>query len=66
MFLMYSAILNFKNLKPFGLGFWLRPDKSGFPISPHLPASGIFELRQMPFRIGDYSETTSFLYLRQT
>jgi hypothetical protein len=26
---------------------------------PHLPASGIFELRQMPSRIADYSGTAS-------
>ena len=31
---------------------------SGLPISPHLR-------RQMPSRIGDYSEKTSSLYLRQ-
>jgi hypothetical protein len=52
MFLWYSDILNFKKLEPFGLRFQLRPNKTGFPMSPHL-------LRQMPFRIDDYSETTS-------
>jgi len=62
---MYSDILNVNNLKPFGLRFQLRPNKSGFPI---FPASGgsPYLLRQMPFRIDDYSETTSSLYLRQT
>ena len=59
MFLWYSDILNFKKLGPFGLRFQLRPNKTGFPMSPHL-------LRQMPFRIDDYSETASSLYLRQT
>jgi hypothetical protein len=31
---------------------------SNFTASPRTE-SGIFELRQMPFRIGDYSKTTS-------
>ena len=52
LFLGYYGILNYNNLKPFGLRYQLRPNKSGFPILPHLP-------RQMPFRIDDYSETTS-------